>query len=158
MESLAGLSHSELLRLSENASPQQSGQSSLDEQGVESDGQHEWYEPQELEDPADDVNGLSLTLHRRSYMGISSIQAILRTILKLRPSIQRDISKRAENHGVLFAGLTHAALSDTTIHSLLPSVDEKRALDAYFFHLHPVIPMIAEAEFRTQWERGDRVD
>jgi hypothetical protein len=130
----------------------------------ESDDEREWNEPQETQDPdramCDDVNGLSLSLHHRSYMGVSSTQAILRTILKLRPSIEADLrSDATRNLGVTSPStLSYGTPPKHEFHTLVPTIDEQKSINGYFSLLHAVVPILDEADFRLQWQRGDRTD
>jgi hypothetical protein len=169
-EYLAQPSRDELLRLVNGAelpSPPPPGQPELTEPlnlDPESDDEREWNEPQETQDPdramCDDVNGLSLSLDHRSYMGVSSTQAILRTILRLRPSMQENLRNDATNNW----GVTSPSASSyktPLIHespNLAPAIDEKKSIDEYFAQVHANIPVLDEADFRLHWERGDRTD
>ena len=144
-----------------SAEPEATGPFNL---GLESDDEREWNEPQETQDPeramCDDVNGLSLRLHHRSYMGLSSTQAILRTILRLKPSIQADLRNDATNNWGMTSPSAYSfgTPSVQDFPRLGPAIDEQRSIDEYFEQLHAVIPVLDEAEFRLQWQRGNRTD
>jgi hypothetical protein len=131
-------------------------------QDPDSDEEREWNEPQETQNPAsamcDDVNGLSLRLHRRSYMGVSSTHAILRTMFRLKPSILADVRNGTNNsHWTVGSpALTSRNISDDELKRSVPSIDEQTSIDAYFEHIHSIIPLMDEAGFRAQWSRGDR--
>lgn len=130
------------------------------------DDEHEWNEPQEIQDPeramCDDVNGLSLSVHRRSYMGISSVHAVFRTMFRLRPSLQTEL----EGCMMSFEGTGQdpsnpwacMSPSDVELQNATPSVDEAASIDAYFAHIHGIVPLLDEAEFRETWRRGTRHD
>lgn len=40
----------------------------------------------------------------------------------------------------------------------MPSIDEQTSVNAYFNHVHCIVPLIDEADFRAQWSRGGRED
>jgi hypothetical protein len=40
----------------------------------------------------------------------------------------------------------------------MPSIDEQTSTDAYFGHVHGIVPLLDEADFRTQWSRGEILD
>jgi Fungal specific transcription factor domain len=175
LESLHQLSRGQLLQLAGDISLSQSnagqpppghsttgGQSRLNH---DRDEEREWNEPQETQNPdsamCDDVNGLSLRVHRRSYMGVSSTHAILRTMFYLKPSIQVDLKNGTSNLQWIAESslsLPLPNLSDDELKRSVPSIDEQTSIDAYFNHVHGIVPLLDEVEFRTQWGRGDRLD
>ncbi|KAN0115463.1 Fungal specific transcription factor domain containing protein [Hyaloscypha variabilis] len=174
LESLQHLSRSRLLQLAEGASqtssnsdPSIHGGSTLGEpsiQSPDSDDEREWNEPEETQNPAsamcDDVNGLSLRVHRRSYMGVSSTHAILRTMFRLRPSIQVDL-RNGQSNSPWKAGSSPTLAfnpSDDELKCAEPSIDEQTSIDAYFDHVHGIVPLLDEADFRVQWRQRERSD
>ena len=103
----------------------------------------------------DDVNALSLSaLRHSSYVGSSSISAALKVISFLCPSITKHSNpthidspyeKMARN------GFECASLV------VLPET-EAAFVEAYFTHVHVLIPMIDEHQFRTHFSAGTRDD
>ncbi|KAE9378676.1 hypothetical protein N431DRAFT_477880 [Stipitochalara longipes BDJ] len=175
LDSLQQLSRSRLLQLAESASQAPSnsdrsthGGSTIGEpsiQSPDSNDEREWNEPEETQNPAsamcDDVNGLSLRVHRRSYMGVSSTHAILRTMFRLRPSIQVDLRNGVSNShwkaGSSPALAFHHS-SDDDLKRAEPSIGEQTSINAYFDHVHGIVPLLDEADFRAQWSQGERPD
>lgn len=167
---LAQLSRNELLQLANDGTLPINPPALTEEQGgplnldLDSDDEREWNEPQETQDPesamCDDVNGLSLRLQHRSYMGVSSTHAILRTMIRLKPSIQTDLKYEATNNWGMTSpsALGHEATWDHNFSNLIPSINEQTSITEYFTQFHEVFPILDEADFRLQWERGDRSD
>ena len=174
MVDLQQLSHSQLLKLAEDASqsPSNSAHSAVgllvgDEtiQSPDSDDEREWNEPQETQNlgsaVCDDVNGLNGLIHRRSYMGVSSTHAILRTMFRLKPSIQVDVKNRSSNSHWRAGSLPSSTIqniSDEDFKRSVPSMNEQTSIDAYFDHVHAIVPLLDEPNFRAQWSRGGRLD
>lgn len=164
-------------------------------------GWHEFRLHYHDDEVCDDVNGLSVNVHRRSYLGTSSIQAILRAMFRVKPSLQwelqRAISLRAG--GTTGAGApsavpavaataTDVAVPDITAAAVstpstargpwssswadhqkqqqqqqhpqnaVPALEEETAINAYFAHVHGIVPLLDEAHFRDLWRRGQRCD
>ncbi|EUC41474.1 hypothetical protein COCMIDRAFT_66973, partial [Bipolaris oryzae ATCC 44560] len=115
----------------------------------------------------DDVNGITAlfdTDSGRSYLGISSVPAILHVMAYTSPHLSYAIqtTKMAANQD-----LTNAPLLDLPLlfsqgscpPSCRPQVTNETALiDAYFQFLHPVLPMVDEADFRQCYTHGGRTD
>ncbi|KAH8697484.1 fungal-specific transcription factor domain-containing protein [Talaromyces proteolyticus] len=168
--SLAQLSREELLHLANRGSlptwsTSVSEPLSLD---IEADDERKWNEPQEMQDTergmCDDVNGLSLRLQHRSYMGLSSTHAILRTMIRLRPSIQTDLKHETTrnwdlvNQGPIQVQTGYETLPSPHIQNFIPQNDESTCIMEYFARFHEVCPVLDEADFLSQWKRGDRSD
>ena len=166
-ENLANLSNKQLLELAQSLQSTAAYESHLptgnatNESG--SDGSDRgWNEARELGDPSrdicDEVNALSLTGHRQSYLGTSSVRAILRAIFKLRPALEADM--RSNLAGVSEIGLVPVAqpspMADAELQNAVPAVDEDTSVDGYFAHVHGLVPLIDEATFRATWKQGDR--
>jgi hypothetical protein len=138
--------------------PSESTFDHLRDHDPESDNEREWNEQDKDHNTeqavCDDVNGLALSAQRRSYMGISSIHAILRTMLKLRPSLQTELSNR--NTGT--TEFASASPVDSSIENAIPSIDEAAAIDAYFARIHYITPFLDEVEFRNVWKQKQRND
>ncbi|CAK7219167.1 hypothetical protein SBRCBS47491_003754 [Sporothrix bragantina] len=149
-------------------------------------GWHEFKPHYNDEEVCDDVNGLSVNVHRRSYLGTSSIQAIFRAMFRVKPSLQwelqRAISLRAgkevSNPSTVpaagtAAGTAVVATQDVAIpdavstwqqqhqyqhQNILPTLEEETAINAYFAHVHGIVPLLDEVHFRDLWRRGQRCD
>ncbi|KIX03023.1 uncharacterized protein Z518_06573 [Rhinocladiella mackenziei CBS 650.93] len=130
----------------------------VSENGEEHDRQ--WDEVQTDPDasikPSDDVNAVSLAYdqHRRSYLGVSSISAILRTIFRLCPLAKSNIAQYAKGWPKPLPKVFPA--TPTQIDT--GRMDELRFIDAYFDHIHGITPMLNEAEFRSTWQNNNRAD
>lgn len=109
----------------------------------------------------DDVNVLSLAVKQNpSYLGISSVMAILRVITWLDP----DCLSKSPDRSVV---PSRAASSPPEI-QVLPSPrcepptssawDEIPLINAYFTHVHPFIPLIEEQSFRETYMAAQRAD
>ena len=171
-ESLLHLAKEDLLRLAQDPSPVRSdhqGFAADHEQDSDAgDDDREWNELQNAADPdeaqCDDVNGLSLTTQRRSYMGNSSVLAVFRAMFKIRPSLQMELKNRIQfyDNDRLAASpgeaQAHTTPSDYELKHRIPSVGERPSIDAYFAHIQGVVPILDEAEFRDTWARGLRND
>ncbi|KIV78181.1 hypothetical protein PV11_09924 [Exophiala sideris] len=159
-EYLMQLSSSELASLAQASNSILSDQSPLDREVPDSGDERDWNEAQEQENPesqaCDDVNGLSLNAHRRSFMGISSTRAILRAMLKLKPSIQQELSKFFGRTSS--APTTLPASQNKTPHAPKTIIDEQTCIEAYFEHVQGIIPLLDEDEFRNHWVQGVRCD
>ncbi|KAF5608212.1 lactose regulatory [Fusarium subglutinans] len=96
---------------------------------------------------ADDVNGLAFSRQslNASYLGISSVPTILKVIAHLSPHVQQRVPKGSE----AWRSPSTLAASPGDIACL--QVDEIPLINAYFSHVHPVIPMVDEADFRQRY-------
>lgn len=113
----------------------------------------------------DDVNGLSLWLRPSStYLGISSVMAILRVISSLDPhyrTITCAPALAAQDHN----GIHPKTLQDSC-HPMRPTPSAFKSslwsevpfINAFFEHIHPMIPILDEARFRDVYAEGRRVD
>lgn len=171
-ESLLHLSKEDLLHLTQDPSSlpsEQQGFAADHDQDSDADSDdREWNEPQNAADPeeaqCDDVNGLSLTIQRRSYMGNSSILAVFRAMFKIKPSLQQELKNRIQfyDNERLAASpgtaQTQTTPSDYELKHRIPSVGERPSIDAYFAHIQGIVPILDEVEFRDTWARGLRND
>ncbi|RHZ57392.1 putative C6 transcription factor [Aspergillus thermomutatus] len=106
------------------------------------------------DDVSDDVNALSMATHPPStYLGISSINAVLKVIKWVNPeSIARPStttpsrSSRGEKTNSLISPSTQSQASDLQL------------IDAYFNFIHPSMPLIDETEFRQTYISNTRRD
>ncbi|KAJ4108671.1 hypothetical protein NW768_012148 [Fusarium equiseti] len=96
---------------------------------------------------ADDVNGLAFSRQslNASYLGISSVPTILKVIAHLSPHVQQRIPKGPE------AWRSPSTLADSPSDMTCLKEDEIPLINAYFSHVHPVIPMVDEADFRQRY-------
>lgn len=131
--------------------------------------EREWNEEQDLRDPeqaqCDDVNGLSLSVRRRSYMGSTSVVAVFRAMFRLRPSLQNELKNRillygdhVRPHSASPIVAAHTSPTDFDLRHMTPSVGEAPSINAYFAHVQGVVPLLDEIEFRQSWARGNRHD
>ncbi|PVH69895.1 hypothetical protein DL98DRAFT_391074, partial [Cadophora sp. DSE1049] len=99
---------------------------------------------------SDDVNGLALTFDSgSSCVGISSINAILKTIALVSPSFRAMVQQKPGNE---LASVSHPKPGDRTDQPELP--EESILIDASFTHIHFVTPLIEESTFRAKHADG----
>ncbi|KAH7129719.1 fungal-specific transcription factor domain-containing protein [Dactylonectria estremocensis] len=101
---------------------------------------------------ADDVNGLAFSTDslRESYLGLSSVPAIMRVITHLSPQTQQlMIPSGSEAWSDLDATPGSSTSTDT---------DDISLINAYFYHAHPITPMVDEADFRQRYAQGGVTD
>ena len=113
------------------------------------------YSPRPPNGVTDDVNALSLSVKKAtSYLGVSSVVAVLRIILMLDPNSKAfasstntkgcaAISRSASDEGRLRDDISPAQLPRD-----VSMWDEVPAINAYFKYVHPQIPLLEEGEFR----------
>jgi hypothetical protein len=116
----------------------------------------EWDESVANQDPAadvsDDVNGLALTLdNKSSYLGISSITAIIRVIVQIAPDAKTWIL-----NGNAQSADPYQECPRAINEALLP--DEMLCINAYFTHVHNSNPLVNEALFRSKHLSGPQND
>ncbi|KAI0384779.1 fungal-specific transcription factor domain-containing protein [Hypomontagnella monticulosa] len=106
----------------------------------------------------DDVNAVNLATdhHRRSYLGVTSISAILRAVFRLCPSAKHRIAEQAKRWPVnpILPQSVPFLSGDLGSHLL----KEQRCIDFYFEHVHPIVPMLDEDDFRTSYSLAHRRD
>ena len=113
---------------------------------------------------SDDINALSLSVKQSSsYLGISSVMAVLRGILWLDPDAQSFFSKTPDRSAI--ASRDHSAPPEVfdTGQSPPPSHqssvwDEIPLINAYFMYVHAFVPLIEEQSFRDTYTSGSRHD
>ncbi|KAL7623755.1 hypothetical protein AAE478_005308 [Parahypoxylon ruwenzoriense] len=106
----------------------------------------------------DDINAINLATdhRRRSYLGVTSISAILRAIFRLCPSAKQRVAEQAKRWSEdPIQPQLHAFLSGDLSSNLLK---EQRCIDFYFQHVHPIVPMLNEEEFRASYFHAHRRD
>lgn len=115
----------------------------------------------------DDVNALSLSVKQSSsYLGISSVMAILRVIVWLDPESQTYFTKTPDQSHLasleqsfppeMFANRSHEVMLQTEVTS--SAWDEIPLINAYFTYVHTFIPIIEEQTFRDTYMMGQRSD
>lgn len=119
--------------------------------------------PPALKGITDDVNMLALSVKQNpSYLGISSVMAVLRVITWLDPecltkSPERSLvaSREASSPPENLALETETLRGDVSASS---AWDEIPLINAYFTYVHPFIPLIEEQSFRDTYMAGQRTD
>ncbi|KAI4152661.1 MAG: hypothetical protein LQ340_002772, partial [Diploschistes diacapsis] len=111
---------------------------------------------------SDDVNALSMSVGRQSsYLGVSSVAAALRVISKINQDLEAvmlgDPLQTAHSSGFNSPRRTEAVEESPEAISS-PVLSEGQMVDAYFYHVHPLIPMIDETRFRVRFSAGERRD
>lgn len=110
---------------------------------------------------SDDVDGLSLVLDRQSsYVGVSSVNAALKVIFKVapvaRPFVAQSYSETAFPSRANTPSPYNAIDADPD-YTPPPDIGHK-LLEAYFAHVHVLMPMIDEDQFWHTWLYGERKD
>lgn len=117
-----------------------------------------------LDQPAtvasDDINALGLASdnqHARSYLGVTSMSAVFRTIFRLCPAAKEHTAQCASS---LTAAPAQAQLAVPVLgrDPALGVLREQRCIDFYFEHIHPITPLLDEDDFRSQYTSGGRQD
>ncbi|KAJ5444708.1 uncharacterized protein N7458_008580 [Penicillium daleae] len=103
---------------------------------------------------ADDINGLAVSLdslnsHNASYLGFSSVPTILRVIAHLSPRIRQVVPPSLET---LKSPVPTGESPESNVSA---DIDELSLINAYFLHVHPITPMIDEADFRRRFADGE---
>ena len=117
----------------------------------------EWDEARKHQDKiqgiSDDVNGLSMSVDRiSSYVGISSITAALKVIVRCAPQARPFIAMPSQCNSP-----PPELLSDSP--TAVPPVPEGQELiNSYFERVHLFFPMIDEGKFRNTYLYGERND
>ncbi|KAG2421357.1 hypothetical protein HFD88_005332 [Aspergillus terreus] len=120
---------------------------------------------------SDDVNGLSLSARQpSSYLGVSSINAVLKVIVWLDPGsvtyFSRTPAMGARRGSIVDLSAPEAQnwpvqaaqqQQPVTPPQQVP-VTDVQMLDAYFTYIQPFIPMLDEQPFRETYMSGQRKD
>ena len=157
IESLSDLSHDDLIKAMNPTSEAQEVQN--EDQGEEAlemlapGPQQEFVWDESANDSTykvnDDVNGLSLSTNTTtSYLGVSSVNIILRAIVQLAP--------QSQVHLLRYESPTAAHFSPDSLHPRsIPNEDV--LIDAYFLNLNSMIPIVEESSFRAKYaSSGDK--
>jgi hypothetical protein len=109
---------------------------------------------------SDDVNGLSMSVDRlSSYVGISSITAALKVIVRCAPQAKSLIShNRQETALPSRAGSPKPELADVRPDALPSLAQGQELIEIYFDRVHPFFPMIDETKFWSTYLYGNRKD
>lgn len=185
LESLANLSREELLQLAlaspdfaQDTSPSVANAQAMSEIHTGSDGADslEALEQAPPEDPywdearkhririqgiSDDVNGLSMSVDRlSSYVGISSITAALKVIVRCAPQARPLLTHNNQTETALPSRANSPPPELTNNHPLaLPSQAQGESLiESYFDRCHPFFPLIDERKFWATYLHGNRTD
>ncbi|KAJ1337306.1 transcriptional regulatory protein GAL4 [Microdochium nivale] len=113
--------------------------------------------------PSDDINaiGLATDQHSRSYLGVTSISAVMKVIFSLCPTAKQHTAERARTWNE-----SHHRPRQPVPPGLLPSLSttgpnalrELRCIGFYFDTVHAITPIINEEEFRAQYAAANRHD
>lgn len=117
-----------------------------------------------LDQPAtvasDDINAIGLAAdnhHARSYLGVTSMSAVFRTIFQLCPAAKEHTNKCARSLAAVPSPV-HPTVPVTGRDPALSVLREQRFIDFYFEHIHPLTPLLDEQDFRSQYASGTRRD
>jgi hypothetical protein len=109
---------------------------------------------------SDDVNGLSMSVDRlSSYVGISSITAALKVIVKCAPHAKPLIAQNNQETALPSrASSPPPELADDDPEALPPQAQGQELIESYFERVHLFFPMIEERKFWSMYLYGDRKD
>ncbi|KAL4982409.1 fungal-specific transcription factor domain-containing protein [Aspergillus falconensis] len=130
--------------------------------GGHSEQERHWDEP--AQNPAtiaisDDINAIGLAgdRHRRSYLGISSVSAILRALFRLCPGAKDCIIEESKLwSAVQQENRASVQTPGFSIGRESYSLRELRYISFYFEHIHAITPFLDEESFRAAFAAGDR--
>lgn len=109
---------------------------------------------------SDDVNGLSMSVDRlSSYVGISSITAALKVIVKCAPHAKPLMANNNQETALPSrAGSPPPGLADNDPMALPPQQQGQELIESYFERVHLFFPMIEERKFWSTYLYADRKD
>lgn len=110
---------------------------------------------------SDDVNGLSMSVDRlSSYVGISSVTAALKVIIRCAPQVRGALMATNTMETTLpsRAGSPPPELSDNSPLALPSSTHGQGLIQSYFDRVHPLFPLIDERKFWSTYMYGNRKD
>lgn len=108
---------------------------------------------------SDDVNGLALSVDKlSSYVGVSSITAALKVIVRCAPHARPFIAQTNETVLPSRLGSPAPELADSRPDALPPYAQGQILIETYFECVHPFFPMIEERKFWSTYLLGDRKD
>ncbi|KAF4551888.1 Fungal specific transcription factor domain-containing protein 28 [Elsinoe fawcettii] len=108
---------------------------------------------------SDDVNGLSLNVDKQSsYVGASSIPAALKVIFRLAPGARVFLAQSRAIETALPSRAGSPRLDETDAYAL-PTREEGRViLEAFFTHVHTLMPAVNEQQVWQLWHQKTRWD
>lgn len=109
---------------------------------------------------SDDVNGLSMSVDRlSSYVGISSVTAALKVIIRCAPHAKSLIAQNNPETGLPSRiGTPPPELADGNPLALPPKEHSQDLIETYFECVHMFFPLIDERKFWSMYLYGDRKD
>lgn len=109
---------------------------------------------------SDDVNGLSMSVDKlSSYVGISSITAALKVIVRCAPQARSLIAHHNQETTLPSrAGSPPPELVDNRPDALPPPEHGQELVESYFGRVHPFFPLIDERKFWFTFSYGNRKD
>ncbi|KAJ8116890.1 hypothetical protein OPT61_g1787 [Boeremia exigua] len=110
---------------------------------------------------SDDVNGLSMSVDRlSSYVGISSITAALKVIVRCAPQARPLLThnNQAETAVPSRANSPPPELTNNHPLALPPQAQGESLIESYFERCHPFFPLIDERKFWATFLHGNRTD
>lgn len=124
----------------------------------------EWDEARKHQDKiqgiSDDVNGLSMSVdHLSSYVGISSITAALKVIVRCAPQARPFIAHSSNDTALPSRSNSPPPelMSDSPT-AVPPMPEGQELIESYFERVHLFFPMIDERKFWTTYLYGERKD
>ncbi|KAH7362570.1 fungal-specific transcription factor domain-containing protein [Plectosphaerella cucumerina] len=110
---------------------------------------------------SDDINAISLATdkHRRSYLGVTSMSAVLRALFRLCPSAKQHIVEQAKSWNGGPGSFPQPSMPLAFINAAVPNpLREQRCVDFYFENIHGITPLFNEDDFRATYAAGSRED
>ncbi|KAI1340062.1 fungal-specific transcription factor domain-containing protein [Xylariaceae sp. FL0016] len=116
--------------------------------------------PQSNSIAGDDINAINLATdhRRRSYLGITSVSAILRAIFRLCPTAKHLVAENAQKWATSSVAQIRPSVHHFGVEFGSNQLREQRCVDFYFEHIHAIAPMLDEDEFRAFQASGHRRD
>ena len=150
--------------LTRSESPGRPGDSTPASESGETEDERRWDEvavqPANI-GASDDINAISLATdrHRRSYLGVSSMSAVLRALFRLCPPAKEHIVERAKSWPDQSTHMLPTPLPPGLGTIMAPNaLREQRCLDFYFEIFQGITPILNEEEFRAIYASGQRHD
>ncbi|KAF7527996.1 hypothetical protein PCG10_001930 [Penicillium crustosum] len=109
---------------------------------------------------SDDINAISLASdrHRRSYLGICSVSAVLRALFRLCPAAKDRIVEQSKTWPEVQQEVNRPFALNPHLGLPMPSdsLREQRYIGFYFENIHAITPFLHEESFRATFATGDR--
>lgn len=108
---------------------------------------------------SDDINALGLTQdhHVRSYLGMTSMSAVIRALFRLCPAA-KEYTVQCSKSWSPIATQQLPSMSILERDAAIDKLKEQRCIDFYFDHFHMITPFLDEHEFRREYMTGTRSD